>query len=1269
MKIQRLSLAAALATLIATTLAQPRVDKFPDYAIIPKAPTGADRFLQQYPEYDGRGVVVAIFDTGVDPGAAGLQVTSTGEPKIVDMVDASGSGDVDTSKVVQATDGKLAALSGRELTVDPSWKNPSGDYHIGLKRAFELYPAELVDRLSEKRLEKWMELQRPLVTGLERQLNDWDAAHSSPTKEELKERADIEARLDALKSLQEDYDDPGPLLDCVVFNDGEYWQAVIDTDEDGDLADEKVMTNYRLLRQWSTFSTEDLLNYAVNIYDDGNLLSIVTDIGSHGTHVAGIVAANFPDQPELNGLAPGAQLVSVKIGDARVGSSSMGTGEVRGVIAVLQDQCDLINMSFGGPTPDPDNGRNAQIYTDLVEKHGVIWVSSAGNEGPALSTAGAPGATTEAIFGIGAYVTPEMLQVQYSTRDTYPETQYTFSSRGPTTDGALGIKFSAPGGAISPVPNWTLERETQMHGTSMSSPNACGNIALLLSALKAQKQAYSPIRVQRALENTALMPPGSDHFSIGQGLIQIDRAYEWLKQNADRSALDVRVETRVPAESNGRGIYLREPYEVNEARDYRVMITPKFHEDAPNQEKVEFELPIALVPTARWIECADHLMLTNGSRRLDIRIDPTRLAPGAYYEEIRGYDADHAAEGPIFRIPITVIRPEPLTDADTSTWTQRISFGPGEVVRHFLVAPDDATWVDIRVKNVADNRGLNVINMQALQLIPGHAHSDFGFEDYLRLDEGESVVRSLAVSGGRTMELCFAQYVTYFGAGDLDVEVRFHGLRVTPARVALEGGEIATEVTLEAPLEEQTLRPSGALRTRRQTFRPTNAEVRPLSGVRDKLPEEKQIYELVLDYSFTLDDDATITPRAALTEIVDYNESFQSQIGQLFDTNKRLVASFSDEPASADVPKGDYTFRFHVRYDDASKLEDLKGMPLLLDTALDKPIALKCYRDPDDIIRTAGFYGTRTLFQGGRAILYIATPDFPKSVSPGDVLLGSITYAITDGVNPGAGDRPGGYPVCCVVPPKAQEEKKPEAKDEDKDERTAEEKYAESFRDWQVEQLASLRKDKEWRLFDQLAGEVLAANANYLPALVEQLKRVEAEDRDQHLQDIVDSADRILAQVDRTQLAAYFGVEHDADHLDKKLDKQMKEQKDAVIAALHAKAQALLDLAQQAQVGDQANAEAANAGLTAFEAAFAELDQWVDTTDKDYRDLHIAREIQHNRLGEALQIIDGMISDDPTDLDLYPRRLELLEKLGWQNWVAYEKKWDLIRNPQDYPPL
>lgn len=62
-------------------------------------------------------------------------------------------------------------------------------------------------------------------------------------------------------------------------------------------------------------------------------------------------------------------------------------------------------------------------------------------------------------------------------------------------------------------------------GTSMSSPSACGGLALLLSAMLAEGQVITPARVRRAVENTCL-PVGDAGdaaavLTYGRGLLQV----------------------------------------------------------------------------------------------------------------------------------------------------------------------------------------------------------------------------------------------------------------------------------------------------------------------------------------------------------------------------------------------------------------------------------------------------------------------------------------------------------------------------------------------------------------------------------------------------------------------------------------------------------------------------------------------------------------------------------------------------------------------------
>jgi tripeptidyl-peptidase-2 len=83
-----------------------------------------------------------------------FQITSDGKPKVIERIDCSGAGDVDTSTVVEAKNGEIVGLTGRKLKIPSSWNNPTGQYHIGVKNAFELYPSKLRERIEKERKEK-----------------------------------------------------------------------------------------------------------------------------------------------------------------------------------------------------------------------------------------------------------------------------------------------------------------------------------------------------------------------------------------------------------------------------------------------------------------------------------------------------------------------------------------------------------------------------------------------------------------------------------------------------------------------------------------------------------------------------------------------------------------------------------------------------------------------------------------------------------------------------------------------------------------------------------------------------------------------------------------------------------------------------------------------------------------------------------------------------------------------------------------------------------
>jgi tripeptidyl-peptidase-2 len=159
---------------------------FPNNGILPKKETGALSFLSKYPNYDGKGVLIAILDTGVDPGAPGLQYTSDSKPKIIDLIDATGAGDVDISTVRRVdSDGYVVGLTGRKLKIPASWSNPSGEFRVGMKALYDLSSSALRDRLKKERKEKlWQPFHDAALVQCQNRLNESNQTSKKSTQQD-----------------------------------------------------------------------------------------------------------------------------------------------------------------------------------------------------------------------------------------------------------------------------------------------------------------------------------------------------------------------------------------------------------------------------------------------------------------------------------------------------------------------------------------------------------------------------------------------------------------------------------------------------------------------------------------------------------------------------------------------------------------------------------------------------------------------------------------------------------------------------------------------------------------------------------------------------------------------------------------------------------------------------------------------------------------------------------------------------------------------------
>ncbi|KAM3958606.1 tripeptidyl-peptidase II [Aphomia sociella] len=1254
---------------------------FPVWGLLPKKETGVVSFLNKYPKYDGRDTVIAIFDSGVDPAAAGLKVTSTGETKVIERFDCSGCGDVDTSTVIKkVTDGCITGLTGRKLQIPETWKNPSGTYRVGVLHPFTLYPTKVKERIQEHRKEHiWDIGHKPAFAEANKQLQDFESEvvskNATLSLEDKLMKEELEARVEVLQNAEKKYTDLGPTYDCVLFHDGEVWRACIDTSEKGDLASAPLLGEYSLTHEHSHLTPLDEMTVSINVHDEGQTLEVVGMCSTHGTHVAAIAAGYFEDEPDKNGVAPGAKIVSLTIGDSRLGSMETGTALVRACIKVMElskkMKIDVINMSYGEHAHWSNAGRVGDVICSVVNRYGASWVVSAGNHGPALATVGAPPDIAQPILiGVGAYVSPAMMSAAYSMRERVCGGLFSWSSRGPAADGALGLSVCAPGGAVASVARFTLRNSQLMNGTSMAAPHVAGVVAVLISGLKDKNLPYSPYSVKRALENSATYLDHVEPWAQGAGLVNIEKAFDLLTTYYEEPERDVTFNIQCGS-SNAKGIFLR-PKVGDVPKDVGVTIEPQFlqnHEDVENKsvisKQISFGVRLALSCSAGWLAAPAHLDLMNAARPLALRVHTAALPPGAHFTSINAYDVNCVEKGPVFRVPVTVLQPEPLPATSPNLTAQDVLFKPAAIKRHFVIPPPEATWGVLKMWTTdKENNGRFLVH--TMQLLPRRSCRCHETQKMVNVTADAHTTLPFQIVGGVTLEIVIAKYWANIGELNVSYSVEFHGLQPDfGGRLVLAAGEGVRAVALRA-LRPQELQPSAQLKYAEPVLRPSESKITPLTA-RDVIPPARQIYQLVNTYNFHIAKATEVSPIVSLLCDMLYESEFESQMWMLYNSCKQLMAVGDAYPSkySVKLEKGEYVVRVGVRHDSRALLERLQELPVLLQQRLPQPISLDVYCSQLQAITGGKKFVSASLSSGNVMPLYITALPSDKisrsSLSIGHTLTGTVTFAKDE-----LGRKVDSYAlqyVPCEPPKRA-------APPKDKDKSKLDE-YMDAYKEFAINWLTKLEGEK----LEQVYEEVLEKFPGYLGAHIAYLHGIDSptdpkklphanEDPDvttAWCEQVIAISDKVLKAIDQDKLLAYIGMKNDMRSDASKIKQEQERQRTQCVEALCRRGVALCRLARPPGAARERL-------LTAATANLADLLKFADLTDPKAIHYGVWHCFTIKHWGRSIKLLNKIQEERPSK-EVEERLIEAYEQLGWKYLASTAQLAIPIKYPSTYRPF
>ena len=271
--------------------------------------------------------------------------------------------------------------------------------------------------------------------------------------------------------------------------------------------------------------------------DDDDILG-----GGHGTHTVGTMVGDNGAGEQI-GMAPGAKWMACR-------NMSRGVGDIPTYLECMEfflapTKVDgsapdptkaphVINNSWGcieGCPPEPNPIRDALRASRAA---GIVYVVSAGNDGPACGTIQNPPARYPEAFTVGSTMHPTDAMSEFSSRGPSAADPNNLSSplyrkpniTAPGEDIRSASAYIGPTSARQPSDSGYKN----LSGTSMAGPHVAGLVALVISANL--ELAGNVDRIEEIIEQSAVKKTSTEMCGLDDGDDVPNNTYGWGRIDA-----------------------------------------------------------------------------------------------------------------------------------------------------------------------------------------------------------------------------------------------------------------------------------------------------------------------------------------------------------------------------------------------------------------------------------------------------------------------------------------------------------------------------------------------------------------------------------------------------------------------------------------------------------------------------------------------------------------------------------------------------------------